>query len=173
MLVPPKPGKLNSFVSELGQQVGSCRIVYRDPSPFAPLAPLLMYDDGLLVSHDWGVAYVDLSDLTIGLVAQGFDTVRYVQVEGDALYVAGSREGVPSVWTVPTSGGDPSSIGLDGKKVEWFHIHQGVLYHLVRESRDSTTMHAFDLNSGEVMDLLTPVKSIVFAADFCVLPLWI
>lgn len=153
-------------LSEVGEQVGTCRIVYADPSPFAASAGLLAHDGRLFVPHEWGVTSVDLSDLSVQPVAEGFDRVRHLQIDGDLLYIAGARAEVPSVWTVPLAGGDPTSVGLDGEEVEWFHIYRGVLYHRVRITRELTTLRMLDPQSAVATDIPSATDRIVFASDY-------
>lgn len=152
-------------LSEVGVQVGTCRIVYSEPSPIAVLSDIVVNDETILVAHDWGVGVVQLADLSTQRLVEGFDSVRYILVENDTLYIAGARGGVPSVWTLPTSGGEPTSLGLDGNEVEWLHLYRGVLYHSVRISRPTSVLRSFDLATGVVTDVRTPSDRIVPVSD--------
>jgi hypothetical protein len=157
-------------LSEVGEQVGTCRMVYADPSPFAVLARFLVHDGSLLIPHDWGVSSVNLSDLSAQRLAEGFESVRYIQEDGELLYIAGAREDGTSLWTVPLTGGEPTSVGLDGNEIEWFHIYRGVLYHRVSVTREVKTMHMLDLASGVVTDIPTAANTVVPVSDFAFFP---
>jgi len=126
------------------------------------VAQFLPLEAGFLVPHAWGVAYFDPGDLSTRTVVEGFEDVVQLQVQGDTLYLAGTRDGVASLWTAPVGGGEPLSVGLDGSELRWFQVYRGVLYVRVVVDREASEMRRIDLETGDATPLLAPATSITF-----------
>lgn len=153
-------------LSELGERVNGCRIVYvsTEPGPFGFF--LMQYRGGLLLPHAGKIVALDRDRLSARTIVDGFDDIHWVQLDDDLLYVAGVRSGINGLWIVPMTGGELTSLGLDGQLVEWFEIYRSRLYHRISIERSVSEMRVLDLETGVSTALGIPSTTFAFSGDY-------